>query len=85
MFFFFHGALRPQKLYGLLETGGRVGQGMRAQAHLSVHTALILSLPTVVVYGHCLMTLSLTTNETHYEMTLASGHLNARVILVVTV
>ena len=38
--FFFHGALRPQKPYGLLlRHKGRMGQGMRAQAHLPVHTA----------------------------------------------
>ena len=35
---FFHSALRPQKPYGLTGTGEE-WHGMRAQAHLPVHTA----------------------------------------------
>ena len=61
-----------------------MGQEMRAQGPQGSHSSDPFS-STVVVYGHCLMILSFTTNETHYEMTLTSGHLNARVILVVTV
>ena len=35
----FHGALRPQEPCGLLVTGEEWDRGMRAQAHLPVHTA----------------------------------------------
>ena len=38
----------------------------------------------LVVCGHCLVTLSLTINET-FKMALIAAHLNAGVILVVTV
>ena len=43
MAFFFCSALRPQKPYGLQGTGEeKDGEGMRAQVHLPVHTALEL-------------------------------------------
>ena len=39
VFFFFRGAWRPQKPYGLLGTGKEWGkEGMRAQTHLPLHT-----------------------------------------------
>ena len=37
-----------------------------------------------MVSGHCLVTLSLTINETLIKMALITAHLNAGVILVVT-
>ena len=50
----------------------------------SIPLRLSLLFKKVVVYGHCLVTLSLTINET-FTMGLTAAHLNAGVILVVAV
>ena len=61
------------------------GNGLVGRTQVRLPASAQLSLRDIVIYGHCLVALPFTINETLKWLDHITAHLNAEIILVVTV